>query len=156
MALGGPLDLEELQFLVQKDGDRLVCSGCGQEFQPVRRAVVTERLLNDLRAGRDLLSLEEEIRWAGSFIVKIVRGNPEVIHFCGSMFYFDPKRRVTDGSEFYAVSRQSCLGQAFLCDENRNKEGESYPAYSYEAAQAFILKWEENRRLRAEEFRKRQ
>ena len=155
-AIGRSLTQADLQFLVQKDGERVVCAGCGKEFQPVKWVAVTDRLISALKMGIEFGQLNGEVRWAGSRIVKVdEKGVPHVLSFCGSFFFYDPRRRdETTGAEYFSVNRQSCLGQAYHHDENRDEKGKSRPIRSIDSALESVLMMERKHEARREEIRR--
>lgn len=137
-ALGGKaLSLGDLQKLILLDGEMEVCSACGQKFQPVQFAAPSRKVLQALVAGKTIESLNGEVSWGGSFIVKGYSSLP----FCGSLFYFDPNRKEGMG-EYFEINRKSCLGKAYSHPENRNPKTH-HPNYTHSrgAAQALIAGW---------------
>ena len=156
-AIGRSLTQADLQFLVQKDGEPVLCSGCGKEFQPVKWAVVNESLIMALRSGLEFGKLNGEVRWAGSHIVKVDDGGvPGILSFCGAFFFYDPRRRVEEtGAEFFSINRQSCLGIAYRCDENRDEKGKFRPLRSLASALELIETMQANHEARVAEIRQK-
>jgi hypothetical protein len=144
-AIGRSLSLEDLQFLVQKDGEPMVCTACGKGFQPVKWVTITQKLVDALKGGKEFRGLNGEVRWSGSNIVKVGdKGVPRILSFCGSFFYFDPKRNGAGNPEFYSVNRISCLGTAYLHKENCDpKNGHERPVHSRDSAHALVQRMAE-------------
>lgn len=164
-AMGRSITLDEIQMLVQKDGPKQKCFGCGKEFQPVKVVAVNQWLLDRLNAGESLLTISG-LRWiVGSFILSRGKDHRLVsLGFCGSLFYFDPKVKDADDCEVFSANRQSCLGNAFLSKENRDQNGNTRHTRSVESVELLIASeaerlaemtriQEENKRKKAKENR---
>lgn len=138
-AMGRSITLDELQMLIQKDGPTQKCRGCGGDFQPVKIVAVNRWLLDRLKNGGNLLTLEG-LRWiVGSFV--LFRGGDRrlgALGFCGSLFYFDPKMKDEDGCEKFFTNKQSCLGNAFLSKENRDQDGHPRHTRSVESGESIV------------------
>ncbi len=86
--LGRSLDVEEMQILVQKDGEQIECSfpDCGRRFQPVKYASVTRQLRASLEAnGQNVLASVKDIRFGGSFFIT---PDNDIIALCGARFFY--------------------------------------------------------------------
>lgn len=152
-AIGRPLTQEDLRVLIQKDGELVQCVACGRAFQPVRWAEVNDSLITALRGGIEPSQLNGQVRWSGSFIVKVNdRGVPSVLPFCGAFFFFDPKREGRNGGEFFAVNHGSCLGKAYKHTENCDKDGRFRPVRSLQAAEDLITSMKRKHEERQAEF----
>lgn len=156
-AIGRPLTQADLELLIQKDGEPTVCAGCGQTFQPVRWATVNESLIAAIRSGVEICKLNGEVRWAGSRIVKVNdKGVLSILSLCGSFFFYDPKRRdAKNGAEFFCINRQTCLGQAYHHDKNRDDKGKPRPVRSLGSAEELIRVMDARYQARLDEVRHR-
>jgi hypothetical protein len=120
--LGRSLELAEVQLLVAADGERVQCGVCGEEFQPVRYAVVTARLLDDLKSGRPLPDAVAAGLWRGSWFCP---PGKEPFAVCGSPFKFNPKTR----AYYHPPESESHLVAAFK--ENSFSDRPDGKAYSH-------------------------
>jgi len=154
-AIRRPLTQADLELLVQKDGEPVACDGCGKTFQPVKWATVNGSLLDALKSGAELAKLNGEVRWLGSRIVKVnEKGVPSVLSLCGSFFFYDSKRRHPEtGAEFFCINRQSCLGQAYHHEKNRDSKGKPRPIRCLHSANELIRMMGDNRQARLEDVR---
>ncbi len=165
--IGHEITLEELQVLVQKDGEVQKCKGCGKEFQPVKMVAVDNWLLRQLEYGVGILELEGLRHAIGSFFLSW-NSKQEIVSlpFCGGLFYYNPKVKDAEGCEIFATNRQGCIGAVFLSEENRDKNNHPRPTRSKEAVDAIIsaevkkvaerqAKREAEIRLQSQEYQKR-
>ncbi|MFA6226863.1 MAG: hypothetical protein WC631_00040 [Candidatus Paceibacterota bacterium] len=119
MALGRPLTQSDLSVLVGKDGSKAKCGICGEEFQPVRFAIIDDDALMLISESKAVL--EDMFLYGGSFMEHQERIYP----LCGGLWLFDPTRKDSHG-EWYSLNPQTCLGQK-LDEFGRDKSGAIRP-----------------------------
>lgn len=96
-AQGRPLNLNEVQRLVVKDGEVSVCSWTGTEFQPVKFLQVNRHLLELLGKKRLEDIPEHTLRYDGVYFAIAEPSNPDhkkKVVGCGSVWW--PKRFSND------------------------------------------------------------
>ena len=86
-ALGRPLTIEDIKFLVGPDEDQFVCSATKKPFQPFWWVIVTKDLLAQLREGKTLKELDSEegnLTIVGHFFFR----NGQVLAYGGTPYRF--------------------------------------------------------------------
>lgn len=119
-AIGKPLTYEDLEILVQLDGDQVLCAGAeleGKEklFQPMKWVVVTKALIAELEKGKSLekLSSDDKLLYVGHFFYRGDQKGGKIFAYSGTPF------RWKEGYDEDIMSKTNPLAIAYHANGNR-------------------------------------